>query len=90
MPLLTSAEDAHDEARDLFDEGREARRAYEEWKEVHLEDCGNGVFRTRWENAKVDATVSEGIGYGMLLTVAPNFQSFMDAELPPSLPGVVC
>ncbi len=48
----------------------DARRAYEEWKEVHLEDCGNGVFRTRWENAKLDATVSEGIGYGMLLTVA--------------------
>lgn len=47
----------------------DARAAYDAWKEVHLEDCGSGVYRVRWENARLDATVSEGIGYGMLLTV---------------------
>lgn len=48
----------------------DARAAYESWKTVHLENCNGGVYRVRWENAKLDATVSEGIGYGMLLTVA--------------------
>lgn len=48
----------------------DARAAYEDWKEVHLEDCGGGKYRVRWENAKLDATVSEGIGYGMLLAVS--------------------
>jgi len=47
----------------------DALAAYEDWKAIHLEDCGSGVQRVRWENAKLDATVSEGIGYGMLLTV---------------------
>jgi endo-1,4-beta-D-glucanase Y len=48
----------------------DARAAYDDWKAIHLEDCGGGVWRVPWENAKLDATVSEGIGYGMLLTVA--------------------
>lgn len=47
----------------------DADEAYQAWKDIHLEDCGGGVHRVRWENAKLDATVSEGIGYGMLLTV---------------------
>lgn len=47
----------------------DARAAYEAWKTIHLEDCGGGVQRVRWENARLDATVSEGIGYGMLLAV---------------------
>lgn len=47
----------------------DARAAYDAWKAIHLEDCGGGVYRVPWENAKLDATVSEGIGYGMLLTV---------------------
>lgn len=46
----------------------DARAAYDAWKSIHLEDCGNGVQRVRWENERADATVSEGIGYGMLLT----------------------
>jgi endo-1,4-beta-D-glucanase Y len=52
--------------------------AYADWKTNHLEDCSGGVFRTRWENDKLDATVSEGIGYGMLLTVAHNEQAAFD------------
>jgi endo-1,4-beta-D-glucanase Y len=47
----------------------DAQAAYEDWKDVHLEDCGGGRYRVRWENEKLDATVSEGIGYGMLLAV---------------------
>ncbi len=47
----------------------DARKAYDDWKAIHLEDCGGGVWRVPWENARLDSTVSEGIGYGMLLTV---------------------
>jgi endo-1,4-beta-D-glucanase Y len=56
----------------------DADAAYADWKTNHLEDCGGGVFRTRWEMDKLDATVSEGIGYGMLLTVAHNEQAAFD------------
>ena len=56
----------------------DADAAYADWKTNHLEDCGGGVFRTRWEMDKLDATVSEGIGYGMLLTVAHDEQTAFD------------
>lgn len=46
----------------------DAQGAYDTWKAAHLEDCSGGVWRVRWESAKQDATVSESIGYGMLLT----------------------
>lgn len=59
----------------------DARAAYDAWKTVHLADCGNGVSRVRWENAKLDATVSEGIGYGMLLTVAFDDRAAFDGLL---------
>lgn len=47
----------------------DARAAYDDWKTIHLENCNDGAYRVRWENERLDATVSEGIGYGMLLTV---------------------
>lgn len=56
----------------------DARAAYEEFKAIHLEDCGNGVYRVRWENAKLDATVSEGIAYGMVLAVAHDEREVFD------------
>jgi endo-1,4-beta-D-glucanase Y len=56
----------------------DADAAYADWKTNHLEDCDGGVFRARWEMDKLDATVSEGIGYGMLLTVAHNEQAAFD------------
>jgi endo-1,4-beta-D-glucanase Y len=59
----------------------DATAAYETWKAIHLEDCGNGVMRVPWENAKLDATVSEGIGYGMLLAVTHGEQSVVDGLL---------
>lgn len=58
-----------------------AQDAYTDWKTNHLEDCGNGIWRVRWENAKLDATVSEGIGYGMLLTVAHDDRTAFDGLL---------
>jgi endo-1,4-beta-D-glucanase Y len=39
------------------------------------------VYRVRWENAKLDATVSEGIGYGMLLAVSFGEQQVFDGLL---------
>lgn len=47
----------------------DALGAYNAWKTAHLEDCTGGVWRVRWENDRLDATVSEGVGYGSLLTV---------------------
>ena len=59
----------------------DATAAYQAWKTIHLEDCGSGVMRVRWENAKQDATVSEGIGYGMLLAVSHGERPVFDGLL---------
>jgi len=59
----------------------DARAAYDAWKTANLEDCGGGVYRVKWENARTDATVSEGIGYGMLLTVAYDEREAFDGLL---------
>ncbi len=59
----------------------DARAAYDAWKSANLEDCGGGVYRVKWENARTDATVSEGIGYGMLLTVAYDERTAFDGLL---------
>lgn len=59
----------------------EARAAYDAWKAVHLEDCSGGVWRVPWENAKLDSTVSEGVGYGMLLTVIYDDRTAFDGLL---------
>jgi len=56
----------------------DARAAYDAWKTAHLEDCSDGVWRVRWERDKLDATVSEGIGYGALLTVSFGDRSAFD------------
>jgi endo-1,4-beta-D-glucanase Y len=56
----------------------DAKSAYEAWKAGHLEDCSAGVWRVRWETTKLDATVSEGMGYGMLLTVTHGDRTAFD------------
>ncbi len=48
----------------------DAQAAYDAWKAAQLQDCSGGVWRVSWETDKSDATVSEGIGYGALLTVS--------------------
>jgi endoglucanase len=44
-----------------------AKTAYTTWKTKYLKSCSGGRFRVAFNG---DETVSEGIGYGMLLTVA--------------------
>lgn len=43
----------------------DALSAYNTWRSNHVEDCGGGIWRVRFDNAS--QTVSEGIGYGMIL-----------------------
>jgi endo-1,4-beta-D-glucanase Y len=45
---------------------QDAYGSYEKWKAAHVEDCGNGKARVKFDTAT--QTVSEGIGYGMLLS----------------------
>lgn len=59
----------------------DAQAAYDAWKAAHLEDCSGGVWRVRWENDRLDATVSEGVGYGALLTVIYGDRSAFDGLL---------
>lgn len=54
----------------------DADAAYEAWKTGFLEDCGGGLWRVRWSQA--DLTVSEGIAYGMLLTVIHDERTIFD------------
>jgi endoglucanase len=44
----------------------DAKSSYDTWKTNFIEACSNGRFRVKFDNK--DQTVSEGIGYGMLLT----------------------
>lgn len=44
-----------------------AKTAYTTWKTKYLKSCSGGKFRVAYNASE---TVSEGIGYGMLLTVA--------------------
>jgi endo-1,4-beta-D-glucanase Y len=44
-----------------------AKTAYTTWKTKYLKPCNDGKFRVAYNASE---TVSEGIGYGMLLTVA--------------------
>lgn len=45
-----------------------ARGVYNSWKANWIRDCGGGSLRVEWDTA--GKTVSEGIGYGMLLAAA--------------------
>ena len=44
----------------------DATASYNTWKTNFIESCSNGRFRVKFDNPS--ETVSEGIGYGMLLT----------------------
>jgi hypothetical protein len=60
----------------------DAQAAYTKWKsDLVVSDGARGFLRVRRPNssgAQVDSTVSEGIGYGMLLAVYANDQSTFD------------
>jgi endo-1,4-beta-D-glucanase Y len=55
---------------------RDADAAYASFKASFLENCNDGSWRVRWEDPTV--TVSEGIAYGMLLTVVHDDRSIFD------------
>jgi endoglucanase len=46
--------------------GDDAKSSYDTWKTNFIEGCNNGRFRVKFDDKT--KTVSEGIGYGMLLT----------------------
>jgi Glycosyl hydrolases family 8 len=53
----------------------EALAAYNVFKSAYLENCGSNI-RVKWDD--VSKTVSEGIGYGMLLAVYANDKASFD------------
>lgn len=65
----------------------DARLAYDTWYDNHVEDCGGGTWRVRFDNPS--QTVSEGIGYGMILaaiweddpTLVQGFYDYYQAAL---------
>jgi endo-1,4-beta-D-glucanase Y len=50
-----------------FGKSQDAYNAYNAWKAAYVEDCGGGNLRVKFDNPA--QTVSEGIAYGMLLSV---------------------
>jgi len=59
-----------------------AKTAYADWKARYFVSCGAGQARVALDRAgggKREQTVSEGIGYGMLLTVGHGDQADFDA-----------
>jgi endo-1,4-beta-D-glucanase Y len=57
----------------------EAKAAYDRWKtELVTADGAGGFRRVRRPNNENDTTVSEGIGYGMILAVAMDDQTLFD------------
>jgi len=56
-----------------------ARTAYDRWKtELVTSDGAKGFRRVRRPNTEMDTTVSEGIGYGMILAVVMDDQALHD------------
>ncbi len=55
----------------------EVKGYYDAWKTAWVEDCGNGSARVKWDNTS--QTVSEGIGYGMLLAAAWDDKALVDS-----------
>ena len=49
---------------------------YEAWKQAWVASCGDGSLRVKWDDES--RTVSEGIGYGMLLAAAWNDRETFD------------
>lgn len=54
----------------------DAEAAYQSWKSSWVSDCPDGSLRVKWDNP--EKTVSEGIGYGMLLAASWNDRPTFD------------
>ena len=55
---------------------QKAAEAYEAWKGAYVESCGSGKYRVKFDDSY--STVSEGIAYGMLLSVYADDKSLFD------------
>jgi endo-1,4-beta-D-glucanase Y len=55
---------------------QDALESYNTWKDNFIEACTNNRFRVKFDNST--QTVSEGIGYGMLLTAYKGDQTIFD------------
>lgn len=51
---------------------------YESWRNTFAESCNNGRYRIKFDAPNDDQTVSEGIAYGMLLSVYANDKELFD------------
>ncbi len=56
--------------------GQDAAANYSTWKTNYLEACNNGRFRVKFDDRS--QTVSEGIGYGMLLSAYATDRTIFD------------
>ncbi|MBS7230456.1 T9SS type A sorting domain-containing protein [Flavobacterium psychroterrae] len=56
--------------------GQDAQNNYNTWKTNFVEACSNGRYRIKFDNPS--ETVSEGIGYGMLLAVYATDKTLFD------------
>jgi hypothetical protein len=65
------------EARDYYKNGN-LMGDYGVWKNLYVTYVGNGQMRVKRDGANNEDTVSEGIGYGMLLAVYFNDQETFD------------
>jgi endo-1,4-beta-D-glucanase Y len=54
----------------------EVKGYYDAWKTTWVETCTDGTARVKWDNAA--QTVSEGIGYGMLLAASWDDRTLFD------------
>ena len=54
----------------------DARSAYNAWKQEYVTSCGGGSYRVKFDDGS--STVSEGIAYGMLLSVYADDKATFD------------
>ena len=59
-----------------YGQSQKAADAYTAWKNAYVKTCSSGVYRVSFDDGQ--ATVSEGIAYGMLLSVYADDKDLFD------------
>lgn len=59
-----------------YGQSQKAAEAYQAWKDAYVTSCGSGVYRVKFDDNS--STVSEGIAYGMLLSVYADDKDLFD------------
>lgn len=59
-----------------YSQATKAGTAYEAWKNAYVKQCSSGVYRVNFDDGY--STVSEGIAYGMLLSVYADDKDLFD------------